>query len=202
MSISKKSYFRWLSNHTKPSGEELPMALATRVLRTMSRDPGVNAGSLQVANAFLATLGSRGVADEPIPSVDADGDVVLTWVYGELRGSALITESGISSVVSNGRKIAYLGDEVEVSERAIENHSYIALTGAVHGWQPSFESSSMMDKLFAGRFLSQECESHTLTSPAQHIPLSFNSSKTRQDDESNQLFGNKNLVMRHVTSSE
>lgn len=178
-----------------------PLSVANQALVAMSRDPEVNSQSVVVASAFLGSLERRGLEHAPIPSVDADGDVVLTWVRGDLRGSAMITESGISSIVSQGRDIAYLSEEVPVTEKSIEESTFIALGGVGQGWQPNYLSSSMTWTLSGDRSSSPECERSILMSPAAGTRHSLNSQKEPTGDESSPSIGSKNLVWRHVTST-
>lgn len=177
------------------------LAVANRVLQVMSRDPEVNPGSLSVASAFLCSLERRGLGAAPIPSVDADGDVVFTWSRGNLRGSAMITETGISSIVSEGRDIAYLTEEVPMTEKAIEDSSFITMLGVGQGWQPNFQSSSLTWTLSGDKYSSQECSTSTLTFPVQHTPRSSNL-RRKTGEELSQSSGEKRLVWKHVTSSE
>ena len=192
---------RWISRKTEAAPANRPRAAAVRVLCSMSRDPEVNHGSLHVAAAIMTSLASRGVRSEPIPSLDADGDVVLTWVKGDVRGSALVSSTGVSSVVSRGRKIAHLGEEVPVSDESIAQLSFIALAGAYQGWQPNLQSSSTTSTLSVDRFLSHECETLTQTYPVLLTPHSSNSRRETTDGESSPSFGSSALVMKHVTRS-
>lgn len=192
----------WISQGSASLNRESRfLAVAKRVLQAMSRDPEVNPRSLSIASAFLSSLERRGLGTAPIPSVDADGDVVFTWARGTLRGSAMITETGISSIVSEGRDIAYLTEEVPVTEKAIEDSSFITMLGVGQGWQPNYQSSSMTWTLSGDRYSSQECSKNTLTFPGHHIHRSSNSPK-RTDAELSPSFGGKSVVWKHVTSSE
>lgn len=167
----------WLSGSSGRDAGQRPLAKTNAALRVMSRDPEVNVASLHIASAFLCTMETRGVTEAPVLSIDADGDVVLTWMIGNAQGSAFFSSHSISTVVSQGRRIAHVGEEMPASQESIEQNSFIALGGAGQGWQPNIKSSSMMATVSAGRYLSLVCENPIPTSPPRLIRLSSSSNR-------------------------
>lgn len=98
-------------------------------LHRMSLDADANKESLALASVILDSLCAGGGAHAPIPSLDADGDVVLTWHRGRLKASAIVADQMVSSIVSNGRKVAYIGAGKVVNALTIEGSDLLGFGG-------------------------------------------------------------------------
>ncbi len=201
MDESSKSLQLWLSGAIGRDPRQKLLAKTGPALRVMSRDPEVNAESLHVAAAFLTLLDARGVTVAPIPSIDADGDVVLTWIIGDTQGSAFFSGRAISNVISQGRRIAHVSEEMPASQDSIEQNSFIALGGAGQGWQPNIKNSSVMAIESAGRSLSPACESPIPMSRPQLIRLSSSSNREAAAGESSRFSGSGIATRKPAPSS-
>ncbi|GEM_PF-3444946 len=71
--------------------------------------------SAKMAAALLASLQLSG-APAPSATLDPDGDVVLTWHRGAIKGSAVVAEDRLSGVVTNGAHIEHVSPEINAVE--------------------------------------------------------------------------------------
>lgn len=97
------------------SGEWDDLKCSMLEIRALDR---VNALSAMVAAALLANLQSAG-GPAPTSSVDPDGDVVLTWHDGARKGSAVVAEDKISTVVTNGARVEYVSPQVSAADNGV-----------------------------------------------------------------------------------
>lgn len=78
-----------------------------RSLSLVAADEGANKDAVSLAASLLAQLAASG-SDLPEPTLDADGDVVLTWHRGSLKGSAIVTGNSFASLVSYGARLLFV----------------------------------------------------------------------------------------------
>ncbi len=99
-------------------------------IQRMGFEAEANLQSVESAWALVEALSRRGQKVAPVASLDADGDVVLTWHRGRLKGSAVIEGEKVSSIVSDGRRIAYLGSEQVINELTVDGADFTRFGGS------------------------------------------------------------------------
>jgi hypothetical protein len=80
----------------------------------MMDDVVMSDSALALATSLMASMMEHGVS-APNPSLDSDGNVLLTWKRASRIQTLIITEDTIKPVITDGGKVTYLGSTKQAS---------------------------------------------------------------------------------------
>ena len=109
-----------LSQETPDSALVQQVAGVFDTLDSMRIDAHASELATQMAKYVVSHYARR---SRSVPSValDPEGDVLLTWTKGHIKGSALVGDQIISSVVSEGTRLAYIGPDRPATLGSLED---------------------------------------------------------------------------------